>query len=89
MLYNRSKHFTQTLSGNKDVLDMVSSDMEQRTVESGTALTFEPKMTRARTKQAFDSGTYRIVLYIRVQCDGVVDNQLQRLKLHYLYACTL
>ena len=42
--------------GNRDVLDMVSSDMEQRTVESGTALTFEPKMTRARTKQAFDAG---------------------------------
>ena len=36
---------------------MVSSDMEQRTVESGTALTFEPKMTRARTKQAFNSGS--------------------------------
>ena len=40
------------------MLEMVSSDMEQRTVESGTALTFEPKMTRARTKQAFDSGRF-------------------------------
>ena len=50
--------FVCHMPGNKDVLEMVSSDMEQRTVESGTALTFEPKMTRARTKQAFDSGRF-------------------------------